>query len=125
VIGCVAMLLGIAFEKQNVAYMISLAFGIAASSTFPLLILSIFWPGFTALGAIAGGTAGLLLSLALTILGPSIWVETLGFSQSIFPFEPPTIIAMPLAFALCFTVSWVQNYHLQVRTPGIRRLSME
>ncbi len=124
-IGCIAVLLGIAFEKQNVAYMVSLAFGIAASSTFPLLILSIFWRGFTAPGAVVGGTAGLLVSLALTILGPSIWVQTLGFSKSVVPFEPPTIVAMPLAFVLCFTVSLLQNYRLRIRAPGIRRLSTE
>jgi hypothetical protein len=52
-------------------------------------------------------------------LGPSIWVQTLGFSQSVFPFEPLTIVAMPLAFVLCFTVSWVQGHCLQVRTAGI------
>lgn len=124
-IGGVAMLLGIVFEKQNVAYMVSLAFGIAASSTFPLLILSIFWRGLTSLGAIVGGTAGLLLSLALTVLGPSIWVQTLGFSQSVFPFEPPTIVAMPLAFVLCFAVSSLQNYRLRYRTQSFRRLSTE
>jgi cation/acetate symporter len=123
VIGCIAVLLGIAFENQNVAYMVSLAFGIAASSTFPLLILSIFWPGLTVLGAIVGGAGGLSSSLVLTVLGPSIWVQTFGFSQSIFPFEPPTIIAMPLAFVLCFSVSMAQNYgHLRSPSSASRQL---
>lgn len=112
VIGAVAVGLGIMFEKQNVAYMVSLAFGIAASSTFPLLILAIFWRGFTARGAIVGGTAGLCLSLGLTILGPSIWVQTLGFPQAVFPFEPPTIVSMPIAFLLCFAVSSVEKHNV-------------
>lgn len=112
VIGIIAVALGIMFEKQNVAYMVSLAFGIAASSTFPLLILAIYWNGFTSKGAIVGGIAGLCLSLGLTILGPSIWVQTLGFSQPIFPFEPPTIVSMPVAFFLCIGISVREKYRV-------------
>ena len=112
-VGAIAVGLGIIFEKQNVAFMISLAFGIAASSTFPLIILSIFWKGLTAKGAIVGGIAGLGLSVTLTLLGPAIWVQSLGFSQPIVPLEPPTIISMPIAFLLCFAVSLLDRHNIR------------
>jgi cation/acetate symporter len=111
-IGFVAVLLGIMFEKQNVAYMISLAFGIAASSTFPLLVFAIFWNGLTTRGAVLGGACGLFTALGLTIVGPSIWVKTLGFSVPLFPFEPPTIVSMPLAITVCFVVSWLDGWKM-------------
>ncbi|MGZ8361808.1 MAG: cation/acetate symporter ActP, partial [Allosphingosinicella sp.] len=76
-LGAVAILLGIAFETQNVAFMVSLAFALAASGNFPVLILSLYWPGMTTRGAVAGGTVGLGLALILTILSPAVWVTTL------------------------------------------------
>jgi cation/acetate symporter len=115
VIGAVAVGLGIVFEKQNVAYMVSLAFGIAASSTFPLLVLSIFWRGFTAKGAIVGGVAGLSLSVVLTLLGPTIWVQSFGFAKPIVALEPPTIISMPVAFLLCLAVSSFEKNNVRLR----------
>lgn len=106
VIGVFAIALGIVFQKQNVAYMISLAFGIAASSTFPVLLLALFWKNLTNRGAIAGGVCGLLSSVILTVMGPSIWVKTLGFSTALFSIEPPTIITLPAAIIVCFIVSF-------------------
>jgi cation/acetate symporter len=105
VLGVVAVLLGIAFQTQNVAYMVSLAFAVACSSTFPLLLLSIYWRGLTTRGAVIGGSAGLLSALALTILGPPVWVKILGFATPAFPIDPPTIVTMPLAFAACWLAS--------------------
>ena len=104
-LGVVAVLLGIAFQTQNVAYMVSLAFAVACSSTFPLLLLSIYWRGLTTKGAVVGGSVGLFSALALTILGPPVWVKVLGFAAPIFPIDPPTIVTMPLAFATCWLVS--------------------
>ncbi len=104
-LGVAAVLLGVAFQTQNVAYMVSLAFAIACSSTFPLLLLAIFWRGLTTRGAVAGGTVGLAAALVLTILGPTVWVRILGFAAPVFPFDPPTFVSMPLAFLTCWLVS--------------------
>jgi cation/acetate symporter len=105
VLGVVAVLLGIAFQSQNVAYMVSLAFAVACSSTFPLLLLSIYWRGLTTRGAVVGGAVGLLSALLLTILGPPVWVKVLGFAAPLFPIDPPTIVTMPLAFVACWLAS--------------------
>jgi cation/acetate symporter len=104
-LGVIAVLLGIAFQTQNVAYMVSLAFAVACSSTFPLLLLSIYWRGLTTRGAVIGGSVGLFAALALTILGPPVWVKVLGFAAPVFPIDPPTIVTMPLAFVACWLAS--------------------
>ncbi|WP_245301760.1 cation/acetate symporter ActP [Bradyrhizobium sp. LTSP885] len=104
-IGVVAVALGIGFEQQNIAYMVGLAFGIAASANFPVLLLVMYWRGLTTRGAIAGGIVGLGGSLVLTILGPAIWIKVLGNAVAVFPYDPPTVFTMPLAFAVCWLVS--------------------
>jgi len=101
----VAILLGIIFEKQNVAFMVSLAFALAASGNFPVLLLSVLWPGCTTRGVVAGGSVGLLLALLLTILSPTIWVSVFGYAEPIFPYTSPTIFSMPLAFFTIWLVS--------------------
>ena len=85
--------------------MVSLAFAVACSSTFPLLLLSIYWRGLTTRGAVIGGSVGLFSALALTILGPPVWVKVLGFASPVFPIDPPTIVTMPLAFFACWLAS--------------------
>jgi len=105
VLGLLAVLLGIAFRTQNIAYLVSLVIGIAAASNFPLLTLAIYWRGLTTWGAVLGGSTGLLASVGLTILGPSVWVKVLGYPAPIFPLDPPCLVAMPLAFAVCIGVS--------------------
>ena len=104
-LGVVAILLGIAFETQNVAFMVSLAFALAASGNFPVLILSLFWKGCTTRGVVAGGTVGVLLALVLTILSKSIWVDVLHNAKAIFPYMSPTIFSMPAAFLTIWLVS--------------------
>ncbi len=104
-IAACAILLGIAFEKQNVAFMVSLAFAIAASGNFPVLLMSVLWKGCTTRGAVIGGTVGVLLALALTVLSPAIWVGVLGHAAPIYPFSSPTIFSMPLAFATIWLIS--------------------
>lgn len=104
-LGLIAILTGIAFQGQNVAYMIGLAFAIACSSTFPVLLLALYWRGLTTRGALAGGYAGLVAAVALTVLGPSVWVKVLGFSVPVVALDPPTLISMPLAFCVCYLVS--------------------
>jgi cation/acetate symporter len=97
-LGVVAILLGILFEKQNVAYMVGLAFAIAASSNFPVLILSMYWKGLSTRGAVIGGFLGLISAVVLTVLSKGIWVTVLGNSAAIFPFSNPALFSMPLAF---------------------------
>jgi cation/acetate symporter len=104
-LGVLAILLGIAFEKVNVAFMVGLAFAIAASSNFPVLLLSMYWKGLTTLGAAVGGWLGLITALVLTILSPSIWHDVLGYPAGIFPYNAPAIFSMPLAFIACYVVS--------------------
>ncbi|WP_375464829.1 cation/acetate symporter ActP [uncultured Methylobacterium sp.] len=105
VLGLVAIGLGIAFKGQNVAYMVSLAFAIACSSTFPILLLALYWRGLTTTGAVAGGVVGLASALGLTVLGPAVWVKVLGYAAPLFPIDPPTLVTLPLAFATCWAVS--------------------
>ncbi len=104
-IGIVAIILGMIFEKQNVAFMVGLAFGIAASVNFSVLLLSIYWKNLTTKGAFYGGLIGLIVVLILVILSPSIWVKSFGFSEAIFPYDHPAIFSIPLTFILIYIVS--------------------
>jgi cation/acetate symporter len=81
VLGVVAILLGILFEKQNIAFMVGLAFSIAASCNFPIILLSMYWSKLTTRGAMIGGWLGLLTAVILMILGPTIWVQILGHEK--------------------------------------------
>lgn len=105
VLGIVAVMLGIVFQTQNVAYMLSLTFSVACSSTFPVLLLALYWKRLTTVGAVVGGSVGLISAVLLTIAGPAVWVNVLGNSTPLFPIDPPTIVSMPLAFATCWLVS--------------------
>ena len=100
VLGLVAVLLGIVFQKQNVAFMVSLAFAVAASANFPVLFLSVLWKDCTTRGAVIGGFLGLVSSVALTIVSPSVWEATLGFPKgsALFPYASPALFSMTLAF---------------------------
>jgi cation/acetate symporter len=104
-IGLAAILLGLAFRTQNVAYMVGLAFAIAASANFPVLLLAMGWRRLTTAGALAGGITGLVSALGLTIIGPAIWVKTLGHAAPIFPYDPPALLTVPLAFVVAWAVS--------------------
>ena len=105
VLGLVAVLLGIAFRSQNIAYLVGLVVSIAAASNFPLLVLAIYWRGLTSRGAVLGGSTGLVASVALTALGPAVWVKALGHAAPVFSLDPPTLVTMPLAFAVAIGVS--------------------
>jgi cation/acetate symporter len=101
-LGLLAMVLGILFEKQNVAFMVGLAFAVAASANFPILLVSIFWKGFTTRGAVLGGGLGLVTAVTLTVLGPAVWVKTFGHAAAIFPYDNPALFSMSLAFFGCW-----------------------
>ncbi len=96
--GVVAILLGIAFEKQNIAFMVGLAFAIAASANFPVLFLSMFWKNLTTRGAVIGGSLGLATAVLLVILGPIVWQQILGFEEAIFPYKYPALFSVTVAF---------------------------
>ncbi|HGY1083939.1 cation acetate symporter [Aeromonas salmonicida] len=98
VLGVVAIGLGILFEKQNIAFMVGLAFSIAASCNFPVLFLSMFWSRLTTRGAVFGGWLGLVSAVSLMVLGPTVWVKVLGHAEAIFPYEYPALFSMAVAF---------------------------
>ena len=98
VLGVLAIVLGIVFQGQNVAYMVGLAFAIAASANFPALVLSVFWGRFTTRGAQASMIAGTLSALILIYLSPTIQVSVLGREEAWFPLRNPGLVTIPLAF---------------------------
>lgn len=97
-IGVAAIIFGIAFEKQNIAFVVALAFTIAASANFPVLFMSIFWKKLTTRGAVLGGYVGLASALLLVILGPVVWTQILGMGEAIVPYKFPAVFSVPLAF---------------------------
>lgn len=105
VLGVLAILLGIIFEKQNVAFMVGLAFAIAASVNFPILILSIYWKGLTTKGVFWGGLLGLIVVITLSVLSPKIWVDSLGFQQALFKYNSPALFSIPFTFIMVMLIS--------------------
>ena len=99
-LGVIAVMLGIVFEKQNVAFMVALAFAIAASANFPVLLLSVLWKGCTTKGAVIGGFMGLISSVGLTIVSPSVWEATFGnpAGSAWFPYSSPALFSMTIGF---------------------------
>ena len=99
-LGVVAVALGIAFEKQNIAFMVALAFAIAASANFPVLFMSVLWKDCTTKGAVIGGFLGLISSVGLTIVSPSVWEATLGNPKgsALFPYSSPALFSMTIGF---------------------------
>ena len=106
-LGIVSVGLGIAFEKENVAYMVMLAFAIACSANFPVLFMSVLWKDCTTRGSVVGGIVGLLSSLGLTVLSPAVWEAVLHNPVGSAPFQyaSPAIFSMTAAFLTIFLVS--------------------
>ena len=100
VLGVIAVALGIAFEKQNIAFMVSLAFAIAASANFPVLFMAVLWKDCTTKGAVIGGFMGLISSVGLTVVSPSVWEATLGYPKgsALFPYTSPALFSMTIGF---------------------------
>lgn len=109
VLGGLAIVLGIAFESQNVAFMVGLAFALAASANFPILFLSMFWKGLTTRGAVVGGFIGLLTAALLIVLGPTVWVSVLHHEKAIFPYSNPALFTIPLTFIMAWFLSVTDN----------------
>lgn len=104
-LGLVAIGLGIVFENINVAFMVALAFGIAASANFPVLFLSMFWRGLTTRGALAGGYIGLISAMGFVVLSKLVWVDVFHFDKALFPYTQPALFSMPLAFLAAYVFS--------------------
>lgn len=106
-LGIIAVFLGIIFEKQNVAFLVSLAFAVAASANFPVLLLSVIWKDCTTRGAVVGGFVGLISSVGLTIVSPAVWETVLGYPKgsAMFPYTSPALFSMSAAFLVIFVVS--------------------
>jgi cation/acetate symporter len=107
VLGIVAIILGIIFQKINAAFMVGLAFAVAASANFPVLLLSIMWKGLTTRGAVIGGFVGLISSLVLTIVSPGVWEAVFGYPKgsALFPYVNPALFTIPLSFVCCWLFS--------------------
>jgi cation/acetate symporter len=105
VLGALAIVLGILFQGQNVAFMVGLAFAIAASANFPALVLAMFWRGFSTRGAQASMLVGTGSALLLIYLSPTIQIGVLGGTAAPFPLTNPGLVSIPLSFAVGIVVS--------------------
>jgi cation/acetate symporter len=110
-LGVIAVVLGIAFEKQNIAFMVALAFAIAASANFPVLFMSVLWKDCTTKGAVIGGFLGLISSVALTVVSPSVWEAALGNPKGSawFPYASPALFSMTIGFVGIWLFSILDN----------------
>ncbi len=106
-LGVLAITLGMAFKGQNVAFMVSLAFAIAASANFPALVLAIFWRRCTTAGAVASMVTGTVATLLLIALSPTVQVDLLGRAAAWFPLKNPALVTIPLSFVTGMLVSLV------------------
>ena len=104
-LGVLAVTLGLLCKGQNVAFMVGLAFALAASGNFPALVLSIYWRRLTTMGAVAAVVSGTVAAAVLIWLSPTIQVDILHHAQAWFPLKNPALVSMPLAFAAAIVVS--------------------
>ncbi len=109
VLALVAMALGMVFKGQNVAFMVGLAFAIAASANFPALVLSVFWRRTTTAGAVSSMIVGATSTLVLIALSPAVQIDLLHHSTAIFPLKNPALVTIPLAFATGIVVSLLRR----------------
>ncbi|QOY52723.1 cation acetate symporter [Candidatus Sulfurimonas baltica] len=111
ILGIIAIIMGIMFEKQNIAFVVGLAFAIAASANFPILFLSMYWKKLTTRGAVIGGSLGLATAVLLVILGPIVWVQILGNAEAIFPYKYPALFSVTAAFVGIWFFSITDSSH--------------
>jgi Na+(H+)/acetate symporter ActP len=104
-LGLLAVLLGVTFKGQNVAFMVGLAFAIAASANFPALVLAMFWSGYTIAGAVASMAVGTVATLVLIWLSPTVQIDVLKHATAWFPLKNPALATIPLSFAVGIAVS--------------------
>ncbi|MNB99553.1 Cation/acetate symporter ActP [compost metagenome] len=97
-IGVLAIVLGLLFESQNIAFLSGLVLAIAASVNFPVLFLSMYWKGLTTRGAVLGSLSGLVSAIVLLVLSPAVWVNVMHHDKALFPYSNPALFSMSLAF---------------------------
>ena len=110
-LGIFAILIGVLAQKINVAFAVGLAFAIAASCNFPVLIMSMFFRGMTTLGAVVGGFLGLILAFFGVVLSPAVWEGIFGNPKgsALVTMDNPTLISMTAAFVAIYVVSLVDS----------------
>lgn len=108
-LGIVAIACGILFEKMNIAFLMGLTFGIAASANFPVLFLAMYWKDLTTRGAIWGGFTGIISAIVFVVMSPTVWVGVFGYEHAIFPYDNPALFSMPLAFIVSCLVSLMDH----------------
>ncbi|MFO1070855.1 MAG: cation acetate symporter [Geminicoccaceae bacterium] len=118
ILGIVAIVLGYLFEQQNVAFMVGLAFAIAASCNFPVLLLSMYWSKLTTKGAFIGGLLGLVSAVTMVVLSPSVWVKTFGHETALFPYDNPALFSMTIAFVGIWLFSMLDRSQTARREAG-------
>jgi cation/acetate symporter len=107
VIGVLAIALAIALKTLNVAFLVGLAFAVAASANVPAIILTLYWRKFNRWGTISGIVVGLVSALVLIALGPAVMgvdaatvvVRHLIQAPPVFPLDNPAIVSVPIGFA--------------------------
>ena len=111
ILGIIAVFFGIAFEKENVAFMVMLAFVVAASANFPVLFMSVLWKDCTTKGAVTGGFVGLILAVVLTVGSNAVWVLALHNPKGSawFPYDSAAIFSIPAAFLVIWLVSLMDH----------------
>lgn len=95
-VGIISIILALLCKNQNVAFLVALAFAVAASANLPTIILSLFWKRFNTTGAVVGMLTGLLSSIILVMISPNV-MET----NAIFPLKNPALLSVPLGFIGC------------------------
>ncbi|WP_197517359.1 solute symporter family protein [Microbacterium karelineae] len=111
VVGALAIIGGIGVQGQNVAFLVALAFAVAASANLPTILYSLFWRGFTTTGAVLSMYGGLGAAILLIVLSPVFsGAETSvfpGIDIAVFPLSNPGIISIPVGFLLGFLGSFI------------------
>lgn len=119
--GAVVILLGLAFEGHNVAFLVGLAYAVAASANFPALLLAIVWRRYTTRGAVCSIATGLIASFGLILLSPTVWIDLFGYPEAVFPLRNPAIVSMPASFAAGVLASlWWPEREAEVRFVDLR-----
>ncbi|MGG3504172.1 cation acetate symporter [Paenibacillus lautus] len=104
-VSIVSILLALFAQKMNVAFLVSLAFAVAASANLPVILFTVFWKRFNTTGAVTGMLTGLISTVILVALSPNIWDpagKAILIGDPIFPMSNPGIISIPLGFVAAY-----------------------
>ncbi|MBO0595644.1 cation acetate symporter [Nesterenkonia sp. E16_7] len=125
VVGILAILGGIGAQGQNVAFLVALAFAVAASANLPTILYSLFWKRFTTRGALWSMYGGLGSALLLIAFSPVVWGRDTSFFPEIdlalYPLTNPGLVSIPLAFLL----GWIGSMTSKVSEDPAKQAEME